>query len=275
MPEGPEIRRARDKIAAAVEGKITTRVVFYQPALAQWNGRFDGERILAVRSRGKALFTCFANGYSIYSHNQLYGRWLVAKPGKMPRGNRQLRLAIHTARRSALLYSASDIAIWPADDLHNHPFLKKLGPDVLEENTTVEEIHQRLRSNIYSKRQLGGLLANQSFVAGLGNYLRCEILFAASLHPRQHPLELSEERCRLLAEKILALARQSYKTQGITNDIRRAEKLMEAGHSFEQARFQVFRRAGEPCYRCGSCIIQEKQGGQACYLCPGCQDYAN
>ncbi len=272
MPEGPEIRRARDKIAAAVEGKTATRVIFYPSALKRWNGRFDGERILAVCNRGKALLTHFANGYSIYSHNQLYGRWLVTEPGEMPGGNRQLRLAIHTARMSALLYSASDIAIWPSGELHNHPFLKKLGPDVLEESTAAQEIHQRLRSTAYSKRQLGGFLADQSFVAGLGNYLRCEILFAAGLHPRQRPHELSEEQCRLLAEKLLALPRQSYKTRGITNDVRRAEKLMEAGHSFEQARFQVFRRAGEPCYRCGSRIIQEKQGGQACYLCPGCQN---
>ncbi|WP_456380075.1 endonuclease VIII [Thiolapillus sp.] len=275
MPEGPEIRRARDEIAAAVEGRVATRVVFYQPALEQWNGCFDGEKILAVRNRGKAMLTHFANGYSIYSHNQLYGRWLVAGPGETPDGKRQLRLAIHTAGRSALLYSASDIEVWPTGDLHNHPFLKKQGPDVLEQSTVAEDVCRRLLCAGYSRRQLGGFLTDQSFVAGLGNYLRCEILFAAGLHPRQLPCDLSGEQCRLLAEKMLALPRQSYETGGITNDIHRAEKLMRAGHSFEQARFQVFRRAGEPCYRCGSPIIQEKHGGQVCYLCPDCQGFAS
>ncbi|WP_456414132.1 endonuclease VIII [Thiolapillus sp.] len=275
MPEGPEIRRARDDIAAAIEGKSATRVIFFQPALAQWNGSFDGEKILMVRNRGKAMLTDFANGYSIYSHNQLYGRWSVVEPGETPGGNRQLRLAIHTADKSALLYSASDIEVWPTTELHSHPFLKKLGPDVLQESTVAEEIRQRLLSATWRGRQLGGFLTHQSFVAGLGNYLRCEILFAAGLHPRQRPRELSREQCKLLAEKILALPRQSYETGGITNDLHRAEELMQAGRSFEAARFQVFRREGEPCYRCGATILLEKHGGQACYLCPACQGLAS
>ncbi|WP_457666315.1 endonuclease VIII [Thiolapillus sp.] len=271
MPEGPEIRRARDELAAAIEGKTAERVEFHLPALASWNDRFDGEKVLSVGSRGKAMLVCFANGYCIYSHNQLYGRWMVVKPGEWPDTRRQLRLAIHTSTGNALLFSASDIEVWPAEELSRHPFLRKLGPDVLDERLDVDRVCARLESARFYKRRLGSFLTDQAFVAGLGNYLRCEILFSAGLHPNRRPCELGAEQLAQLAGQILALPRQSYETGGITNEPARAQKLMASGKSFEQARFQVFRRAGEPCYRCGTTVVQEKQGGQPCYLCPNCQ----
>jgi len=271
VPEGPEIRRARDEIARAVEGHAVSEVVFYQPSMRQWNGRFDGEKVVAVQSRGKAMLSHFSNGYSIYSHNQLYGRWIIVVAGETPDSRRQLRLAIHAAHGSALLYSASEISVWPTDDLSRHPFLQKLGPDVLDPGTDQAMILSRLLSTAYRKRQLGGFLTDQSFVAGLGNYLRCEILFAAGLYPGQRPCDLDEAKLALLAAQILALPRQSYATGGITNELARAEGLMAAGQSVEQVRFQVFRRGGEACYRCGTPIVVEKQGGQPCYRCPGCQ----
>lgn len=271
MPEGPEIRRARDEIARALEGRAVSEVVFYQPSLRQWHGCFKGEKIVAVQSRGKAMLSHFSNGYSIYSHNQLYGRWRIVAAGETPDSRRQLRLAVHTVNASALLYSASDISVWSTDGLSRHPFLRKLGPDVLDEDTTAAMICSRLQSEAYSRRQLGVFLTDQSFVAGLGNYLRCEVLFAARLHPHRRPYELSSEQIDLLAQQILAMPRQSYETAGITNDVSRARKLMASGASFEQARFQVFRRSGEACYRCGTPIVVEKQGGQPCYRCPGCQ----
>jgi endonuclease-8 len=271
VPEGPEIRRARDQLAAAIEGKVATRVVFHLPALATWNGRFDGEKALAVQSRGKAMLTHFSNGYSIYSHNQLYGRWVMVSGGDMPDTGRQLRLAIHTSGGAALLYSASDIEVWPSDEINAHSFLKKLGPDVLDEALDADGVCTRLLSSRFNKRQLGGFLTDQSFVAGLGNYLRCEILFAAGLHPRMRPCDLDGKRLERLALHILELPRQSYETGGITNELTKAQHLIALGSSFERARFQVFRRAGKRCYRCGSIVVQEKQGGQSCYLCPDCQ----
>jgi formamidopyrimidine-DNA glycosylase len=39
-------------------------------------------------------------------------------------------------------------------------------------------------------------------------------------------------------------------------------------------RFLVFRRAGLPCYRCGTPIAKVRRGGQPCYLCPRCQKVA-
>ncbi|WP_456375119.1 endonuclease VIII [Thiolapillus sp.] len=271
MPEGPEIRRARDRLAAAIEGRTVQRVDLLLPALKSWNGKFDGCKVESIRSRGKAMLTRFSNGLSIYSHNQLYGRWLVTDAGQLPHTRRQLRLAIHCEHHSALLYSASDIEVWPTEQLDQHPFLQKLGPDVLEPSTSSALIRERLREKRFIGRSLGALLTDQSFVAGLGNYLRCEILHCAGQHPVRRPRDLPDDELKQLAQQILALPRQSYHSGGVTNDLQRAARLMDQAGSFEAARFHVFRRAGLPCYRCGTAIVQIRQGGQGCYLCPTCQ----
>jgi len=271
MPEGPEIRRAADAVAAAIVGKTARRVRFGLAPLERFEARLTGARIEAIETHGKAMLTRFDIGLNIYSHNQLYGRWYVVPAGEPPETGRQLRLAIETDDRWALLYSASDIHVLADDEIPSHPFLSKLGPDVLDPATTAETVRKRLLDPRFRHRQLGGFLTDQRFVAGLGNYLRCEILFVAALAPRTRPADLDDERLQRLATAIVELPRQSYRTGGITNDIAAAERMMAAGASFEQARFFVFRRAGLPCHRCGSDIVKATQGGQACYHCPGCQ----
>ena len=270
MPEGPEIRRAADRIEAALGGARLLRVRFGLPALQGQAHRFEGARILRVDTRGKAMLTRFDNGLSIYSHNQLYGRWQVVAAGERPDTRRQLRLALEGEHWHALLYSASDIAVLDAAGEAAHPFLSRLGPDVLGDLDALQ-VRDRLLRPEFRRRRLGNLLVDQSFVAGLGNYLRCEILFVAGLRPERRPMDLDDTTVDRLARAIIDLPRRSLRTGGITNDEARALALMAAGADFEQARFHVFRRAGEPCYRCGAPIRMERKGGQACYFCPQCQ----
>ncbi len=271
MPEGPEIRRAADVVASCIIGQVANEVWFAFERLKPFEALLDGVEVCAVETRGKAMLTRFANGLLIYSHNQLYGRWYCCPAGERPDIQRQLRLAIHNRKSSALLYSASDIAVLHESELETHPFLSRLGPDVLNSTTDQALLLARLADRRFRNRQLGGLLVDQGFVAGLGNYLRCEILFVAGLHPRLRPAQLTGPQRIQLTEAMLHLPRQSYETAGITNDLTHAHELMAAGADFESARFQVFRREGLPCYRCGAPIMKQVLGGQPTYLCRQCQ----
>lgn len=85
MPEGPEIRRAADKLAAAVIDQPLTAVDFAFPQLKHYRQRLLGERIVAIEPRGKALLTHFSNGLTMYSYNQLYGVWKVTAAGRRRR----------------------------------------------------------------------------------------------------------------------------------------------------------------------------------------------
>ena len=84
MPEGPEIRRAADEVSAAVAGKLASRVFFGLDRLKPWEAKLSGYKIASVETRGKAMLIRFSNGFAIYSHNQLYGRWLITVPVTFP-----------------------------------------------------------------------------------------------------------------------------------------------------------------------------------------------
>ena len=168
MPEGPEIRRARDSLSETLSGKTVEEVSFAFGRLKPFESLLVGQRVVSVNSRGKAMLIRFANDYTLYSHNQLYGRWMIVPRKQYPETGRQLRIELHTDRQSALLYSASDIDVLKDWQLNSHPYLSKLGPELLEPATNLEKVYQRLSGKAYSRRNLMGLLQDQSVLSGMG-----------------------------------------------------------------------------------------------------------
>ena len=75
MPEGPEIARAADRIRDAIEHATIQRVFFAYPGLARRAPGLIGQVVRSVRPRGKAMLIRFEDGLTLYSHNQLFGRW--------------------------------------------------------------------------------------------------------------------------------------------------------------------------------------------------------
>ena len=271
MPEGPEIRRAADQVARAIAGRRAEAVRFGLPALRQHERDLTGRRVEAVESRGKALLIHFDHGRSLYTHNQLYGRWHVVKAGRPPKTGRELRLAIETRERWALLYSASEIELWRRDELDRHPYLARLGVELLDPKVRLADVLAQVEQLRFARRGLGALLLDQGFLAGIGNYLRSEILFVTGLRPDQKPADLDIAARQRLAETALALTRQSYRTKGITNDLERAAKLKAEGMSFRGYRHHVFDREGEPCWTCGKPIVRRTAAGRSVFECPRCQ----
>lgn len=270
MPEGPEIRRAADRVAHAVVDQPLQAVTFAFERLAEYQEVLSASRVLAVDTHGKAMLTRFSCGLTVYSHNQLYGRWMVGAADREPATRRSLRFAIVAQRRAARLYSASEIAVLPDEDVELDPRIARLGPDALHESTTAKLVAARLRSREFSGRQLGALLLDQGFVAGLGNYLRSDILHRSKVHPRRHPRDLAPAKIRALARNIVELPRRSYETGGITNEPRRVEAMRKAGVSRRELRHLAFHRAGRPCYACGD-VIERIELSRAVFVCPSCQ----
>lgn len=262
MPEGPEIRRAADNLEQAIAGHPLTRVWFAWETLKPFEQMLTGKCIERIETRGKAMLTHFSNDLILYTHNQLYGVWRIVDAGDLPTSSRVLRVRLETAERAILLYSASDIEILEPSQLEQQPFLKRVGPDVLDRGLTAERIKARLLSPKFRRRQLGTLMLDQSFLAGLGNYLRAEILWEAEIGPRHHAEELSDNSIDRLSQSILDIPRHSYQTR---------EKGDESKHHGALFRFHVFHRAGEPCERCLHMIEKTTLSSRPFYWCPNCQ----
>jgi endonuclease-8 len=271
MPEGPEVRREADAIARAIGQGELVNVEYRLPALARRAERLAGARVTDVSTRGKTMVIAFDRGLVHLSHHQLYGEWRVSDARRAPDSDRAVRVVLATAKRAAILYSATAIALVDADAAGRHPLVVRLGPDALDRSTTAAVVAARLADRRFARTTLGHLLLDQAFVAGLGNYLRSDILHVAGLRAETRPVDLHEPARRRLAAAIVALPRRSYRTRGITNDAARARALAGRGVSYDARRFLVYAREGEPCWTCGTPIRRRDAAGRGWFFCPRCQ----
>ncbi len=271
MPEGPEIRRAADSVEKALAGRAVEDVYFSAATLKPWEARLRGLELRSVDTIGKHMLCRFQDGTRIYSHNQLYGRWWVIRRPALPDTRRSLRMALHSATHSALLYSASDIDVVREKDLGAYPRLVSLGPDPLHPGVDAALVAERMTDRAFLRRGLAGLLLDQSFLAGLGNYLRSEILFSARIDPRASPADCSDACIRRLSRAVMAVTRRSYRTAGITNTPDNVRRLKSRGWSRDEFRFAVFGRQGQACHGCGGEIRRVVMAGRRLYYCGRCQ----
>lgn len=269
MPEGPEVRRQADTLAEILVERPIESVEFSFEWLKVFEPILSGRVVSAVDTRGKAFLVRFGD-LALYCHHQLYGRWMTRRRGSLPKTRRSLRVAIHTVTHSALLYSASDIEVLDAAGEVVHPYLSRLGPDLLG-GIDAAAIVERLQQPAFRKRQLGTLYLDQGFLAGVGNYLRSEILFVARVHPNLRPFDLDETGLSRLARASVDVTYQAYTEKGITNDLDRVAHLKAAGLTRRRYRHHVFTREQQDCWTCGTPVEKMLKAGRRIYLCPGCQ----
>lgn len=276
MPEGPEIRRMVDEIGSAVAGRTAETVMFAFERFKSFEPLLAGRQVTSVEARGKAVLVFLAatdedGPWCVYSHNQLYGKWMIGPSDREPATNRQLRFAILGAEKAARLYSASDIRLVRPDELDQVDYLVRLGPDPLNQAVSVDDLLAMFEDRRFRARNLGGLLLDQAFIAGIGNYLRSEILFEARLAPDMRPRDLHDVERRRLAEAILRMLQRAYTLKGMTNDPERAERLKRHGWTFGQRRHMVFNRESQACHECDGPVVKTAMASRRLYFCPSCQ----
>lgn len=270
MPEGPETRRVALRLSRALVGKPLVEVCFDVPGIAPWPASLQDAVVTGISSRGKALLTTFSTGHVLYSHNLLYGRWTVNRGLPKP-SRRRRRVLLRTAALSVSLYSATEIELVAQADVEAIPYLQRLGPDVLDLGAVA--LRARLRDPRFGGRQLAALLLDQTFVAGIGNYLRAEALFLARLSPAKRPRDLDARQVRALCDAIDVLGARAVRTGGITLDERQQAKAKAQRAPRRDARHYVYGRAGRPCLRCSTAIVRADIGGRHLYACPACQGW--
>tara|TARA_B100000212_G_scaffold341518_1_gene324936 strand:- start:49 stop:873 length:825 start_codon:yes stop_codon:yes gene_type:complete len=271
MPEGPETRRAADRISTRLRDRSLSHLRLPFPPISEFEGVLKKAHIESVTSRGKALLIRFDNGLSLYSHSQLYGRWTVNKASTEIRWNRSLRAEFVAEGYAVRLWSATDVEVLPTDKEEEHPYILKLGPDVLDDDTTSDMICERLESPRFNRRHASSLMLDQTFIAGLGNYLRSEILHQAGVHPKSRPKDLDPGAITKLGSLTKSISIRSYESNGLTvsDDLARRRKGM--GERRRSYRHSAFCRNGMDCHVCGATIIRIRVSGRRLDMCPKCQ----
>ena len=262
MPEGPEIRRAADRLDAYVTGKPLIELELPDWVDADSTALRDSG-ITAVRTHGKLMWVEFGTGHALTIHLQLYGRWRFGRVE--PAMSRSRRAAFVGPQGGGWLYSATDVYLLPPGVSPERP----RGLDPLHPETTAATLATRLLAS--PRRQIGSQLLDQNVVAGIGNYLRCDALFLAGVAPERRAIDLSESRLNALAEALLRLSRRSLATTGITinSELFADERAARIPRRF--ARHYVYGRAGHPCRSCGRPITRETIAARPFYACRHCQ----
>jgi formamidopyrimidine-DNA glycosylase len=129
----------------------------------------------------------------------------------------------------------------------------------------------RRRLSAHPDITIGAALLNQRIVAGLGNYLRAEVLFTCRINPWKKVEQLKKSELTCLSRTIPELALRSYLSSAtapeedrerMRNDpllvYKGRQQHWEPGRDYG-TRHLVFRRTNLPCLRCGNPIKQLRQ----------------
>ena len=273
MPEGPTIRNTADLLRETLAGQSITH--FHSPlkkaAAEGWAEKISGQSVRAVRAHGKNLFIDFANDWTLYTHMLMWGAWHVYAQGEPWRKEaRKARMVLETATHCAVLFSAPVCQLLHASELATHP-TSALGPDLLDENFGTNELAEiRRRLQAQGDASIGEAILNQTVLAGIGNILKSEILFAARIHPQRAADSLSDDEFERLIAASLDMMRRAYDTHSfaqvfLTPALRQATGRL--GY--------VYGRSGQVCLRCGGTIAMVRQGPmqRMTFFCPFCQPY--
>jgi formamidopyrimidine-DNA glycosylase len=215
MPELPEVEFAR-KLAEAVlvGGVIKSAVVdedsiVFEKRSADWvQTQLVGRKVVAARRWGKYCWLELDAGLHPIFHLGMTGAFRVA-------GHRPLKLAAHGShvddvwppRFAKLHLTMEDGAelvftnarrfgriMFRADPVAEPP-IAKLGFDPLLAMPSRAEFQTMLGRR---KGVVKGLLLNQAFAAGVGNWIADELLFQAGIDPRRIASTLSEKESNAL-----------------------------------------------------------------------------
>ncbi len=308
MPEGPEVRRAADTLRAALAGQtiahLSARTKAAKAWLADHPDAFAGATIERVWSHGKHLIGTVAphpgdtdrTPLFFASHFMMWGRWHVVDPDHeaVATPDRRERARVATPSAAALLYSAPVFEVGRGDPYAHVERLAGLGPDVIPHDGApfdADAFHERLFAEAHLDRTIGAVLLDQTVLAGIGNYLRAEILFVCRMDPWRTVRDLTEGDLACLDDAIATVCRRAYERGGQTvEDAVRPRLASEPGMTYAaptdwNTRHYVFRRTNLPCLICGGTVRQKKQvtaqwetdDGEAAeksrvlYFCPHCQ----
>ncbi|MCQ9343792.1 Fpg/Nei family DNA glycosylase [Corynebacterium kozikiae] len=268
MPEGHVIHRlARDINTAFSGGAVQVRSP--QGRFAAEAARLDGSELVAARAHGKHLFVEFDVPLPerfVYVHLGLIGSWRFEPPHEQWG---QIRLQIANATVAANLRGPQFCRLLDADAVAG--IVGKLGADPLLpfDPHTYAAVEAKVKR---SRRSIGSLLMDQKLFPGVGNIYRAETLFRLGISPFTPGFHV---KLRPIWDDLVLLMDQGVESGRI--DTVRPEHTPEAmgraprkdDHGGE---VYVYRRAGQPCYVCGTPIAMQVMEGRNLFWCPSCQE---
>lgn len=297
MPELPEVETVRRGLQRLIVGKKVARVTHDTPKSFP-NAEGDvreflvGSTILEARRRAKILLVDLDSDYTLVIHLKMTGQ-LVFIAEKNEKGNmkndelhwgaghpndslvnnlpdKSTRVEFTFTDETKLFFNDQRkfgwVKLYPTVEVPNIDFMKRVGPEPLEDDFTAAEFRERYRRR--KKTNIKAALLDQSVVAGVGNIYADESLWSAKIHPRRLVSTITDDEFAALYHAVRAVMNLSIDKGGSSS-----HTYMDAeGNKGSYLLFaNVFRREGQACNRCGATIEKTRVAGRGTHTCPVCQ----
>ncbi len=212
----------------------------------------SGAQITDVRSWGKYLFFVFGNGdFYLRIHWGMFGFYLLDKdrPDKAPTA--EIFFADETVLR---LYSVSLRLVEGVPDAAQYD----PEADIMNAHFSPQKAIEKLRA-LPPETGICDALMNQEILAGVGNAIKNEALFACHILPQRTVSSISEEALEKLIEE----------TQ--QQSLLFAEERRQMTHEYGYPWTRIFRR--KVCPDCGSAVQKAEtgEGKRVSFWCEKCQ----
>jgi formamidopyrimidine-DNA glycosylase len=274
MPELPEVEITARLLDSALGGAeiesafapgINALRTFDPPLSA-----LAGERIVAVRRRGKHLILDTSRELALLIHLMSAGRLQLYEKRAGPR-DRTSRLLVRIAgaqasngrapeRELRLREFGSKQAAWVkllrAGELEQDDSLATLGPEAWPEPPALDEL-------LDAPRPLHAVLRDQRVIAGIGRSWVDEILWEAQLSPYKRGADLEPAESERLRDAIIATLGAAITHYEGAIQLPIPDKLPMP--------LRIHRHQGEPCPRCATTLQAVHFEDYVIAYCPTCQ----
>lgn len=287
MPELPEVETVRRGLSELIIGKVVSGTTHDTPKGFP-NTETDvkqfliGAEITAVRRRAKVLMIDLTTEYSLIIHLKMTGQLVfVSNEARFGAGHpndslvnalpdKSTRVTLEFKDGSKLFFNDQRKFGWvkliPTVEISELPFMKKVGPEPLEDTFTVKQFQDRFTRR--GRTSIKAAILDQSVVAGVGNIYADEALWGAKIHPSRLTNTITDTEFKNLYTELREVMNLSIEKGGSSNrNYVNAEG--KRGSYMDFAR--VFRREGLPCPRCGTTIEKLRVAGRGTHICPHCQ----
>ena len=295
MPELPEVETVARDLQRWVAGATITgatvhwdRTIRHPQPAERFTAEISGATIRRVDRRAKTVLIHLEDGRVMTVALRMTGA-LIVTPGDAP-PDPYARVVLALADGRELRYrdvrKFGRIGLWPggglrtvgagrgarsrrvAEDAGTYRIGEVFsghGPEPLRRSFSAERFAERLSRR---SAKLKTLLLDQSFIAGVGNIYADEALWRARLHPLRAADTLTPADVRRLHRAVRQVLREGIANRGASFSDYVDAQGEEGGNA---ERLAVYRRTGEPCYRCGRRIERIVVGQRSTHFCPRCQ----
>ena len=286
MPELPEVETIRIGLAKLLPNRVI-KDVWHDWHKSFPNAPADVARFMVnakvefVRRRAKVLIIELSSEYSLVIHLKMTGQLVFrgeevfgaghptnSLVGELP--DKSTRVIIDFTDGSKLFFNDQRKFGWmrllPTIEVPEIDFMKKVGPEPLENDFTVKEFIERLY--LRKGSAIKSVLLDQTIIAGVGNIYADESLWLARIHPETAVAKISKAKLVLLYNTLRDVLWTSIKNGGSTD----RNYVNSEGQKGSYLSFaKVFRKQGQPCPRCGTSIEKIRVAGRGTHICPRCQ----